>query len=97
MTMAKDWRVDIAPMIFFATVIGLKTYYLVGYLQESRQLLDLIDDPARPAGGHDALDYYLAGQFSHTAYYITALAFDMLIFYSLLVRRGAKSRPQGFW
>lgn len=97
MAMSKDWRVDIAPLIFFATVIGLKTYYLVGYLQESHQLLDLVNDPARPAGGHDALDYYLAGQFSHTAYYITALAFDMLIFYSLLVRRGAKSRPQGFW
>ena len=93
MAMSKDWRVDIAPLLFFATVIGLKTYYLIGYLQESRQLLELIGAP----GTHDALDYHLTGHFSHTAYYITALAFDVLIFYSLLVRRGAKSRPQGFW
>ena len=31
MTMQKEWRIDIAPLLFFALIVGFKTYYLVGY------------------------------------------------------------------
>lgn len=93
----KNWRVDSAPLLFFAAVIAVKTYYLVGYIQQNDQLLDLLADRRSQQAASDALDYYLTGHFSHLGYYATALAFDALVFYSLLVRRGAKQRPKGFW
>lgn len=94
---SKDWRVDIAPLIFFATVIGLKSYFLISYLQQSSQLIGQINGPALHAVASGARGMQLTANFSHTAYYIVALAFDILIFYSLVVRRGAKSQPKGFW
>ena len=93
----KDWRVDIAPLMFFAIVIAAKTYYLVGYLGAHDHLWGLMTDAERRQIMGGALGYYLTGQFSYIGYYATALAFDALVFYSLLVRRGAKERPQGFW
>jgi len=93
----KDWRVDIAPLLFFATIIGFKTYYLVGYVATSGQLWSVMTDEQQRQSMGGALGYFLTGEFSHIAYYTVALAFDALVFYSLVVRRGAKSRPQGFW
>lgn len=97
MTARKDWRVDTAPLIFFAAVIAVKTYYLIGYIDAGRELLDLAGDGEQRRAVGGALTYRLTGEFSHLAYYATALAFDALVFYSLLVRRGAKERPKGFW
>ena len=96
MSAHKDWRVDAAPLIFFTAVVALKTYYLVGYLQEANQLLAMMSDAERAEIG-GGLGYYVTGQFSHLGYYATALAFDALVLYSLLVRRAAKERPKGFW
>jgi protein-S-isoprenylcysteine O-methyltransferase Ste14 len=97
MSARKDWRVDAAPLIFFATVIAVKTYYLIGYIDAGSRLWDLMSDAERHATLGGALTYQLTGEFSHIAYYATALAFDALVFYSLLVRRGARERPKGFW
>ncbi len=93
----KDWRVDIAPLLFFAAVVAIKTYYLMGYLSEAGELVDLMSESRRSTVEHTGLGRYATGQFSHLAYYATALAFDALVFYSLLVRREAKERPEGFW
>jgi protein-S-isoprenylcysteine O-methyltransferase Ste14 len=97
MTARKDWRVDTAPLLFFTAVVALKTYYLIGYLGQADQLLDVVVDGEQR--GHMGADmgYYVTGQFSHLGYYATALAFDALVLYSLLVRREAKARPEGFW
>lgn len=97
MTSKKDWRVDIAPMVFFTLVIGVKSYYLIGYLGASQHLFELFSNPQGSPIPGDAVAYFLTGQFSHLAYYTTALAFDALVLYSFLVRRGAKERPRGFW
>ncbi|MDJ0739477.1 MAG: isoprenylcysteine carboxylmethyltransferase family protein [Gammaproteobacteria bacterium] len=97
MTMQKEWRVDIAPLLFFALVVGVKTYYLIGYIIEAEPLVDVLTDAEQRAAAGDALTYHATGQFSHLGYYAVALAFDALVFYSLLVRRGAKERPRGFW
>ena len=97
MTMQKEWRVDIAPLLFFALVVGVKTYYLIGYIQAAEPLLDALGDTEQRAVAGSALAYEATGQFSHLSYYAVALAFDALVLYSLLVRRGAKERPQGFW
>lgn len=97
MATAKDWRVDLAPLLFFAVLIALKTHYLVGYIAGSGQLWEIVgDSESRRAMGASAT-YFMTGQFSHIGYYATALAFDALVFYSLLVRRAAKERPKGFW
>ncbi len=97
MSMQKEWRVDIAPLLFFALVVGVKTYYLIGYIQAAEPLLDAIGDAGQRAAAGSRLAYAATGQFSHISYYAVALAFDALVFYSLLVRRGAKERPKGFW
>lgn len=96
-TQPKDWRVDLAPLAFFAVLIGIKTHYLVGYVATSDQLWSIMTDQQQRQSMGGALGYFLAGEFSHIAYYAVALAFDALVFYSLVVRRGAKSRPRGFW
>ena len=93
----KDWRVDIFPLLFFAAVVGIKTYYLIGYLGEANQLVALMSEAGGPGQIGDGMAYYVTGQFSHLSYYVIALAFDALVLYSLLVRREAKERPKGFW
>lgn len=97
MTPSKDWRVDTAPLIFFAVLIVAKTYYLVGYIIGSDQLWAVLTDAGRRAALGPNATFLVTGEFSHIAYYATALAFDALVFYSLMVRRGAKQRPKGFW
>jgi protein-S-isoprenylcysteine O-methyltransferase Ste14 len=93
----KDWRVDIAPLAFFAAVLAAKTYYLVGYVIGSGQLWSLLSDAGQRAAVGPGASYLITGEFSHIAYYTVALAFDALVFYSLLVRRGAREKPRGFW
>lgn len=93
----KDWRVDLAPLLFFTAVVAIKTYYLIGYLSEAGQLVDVVSDSGRYVDMKTGLGLYLTGRFSHLAYYATAFAFDALVLYSLLVRREAKKRPKGFW
>lgn len=95
MTMQKEWRIDIAPLLFFALIVAVKTYYLIGYINAAEPLLDVIGDAERHAAD-PTLSYQITGQFSHLSYYAIAMAFDALVFYSLLVRRGAKERPKGF-
>jgi protein-S-isoprenylcysteine O-methyltransferase Ste14 len=97
MSRRKDWRVDIFPLAFFAAVVAVKTYFLLGYLAEANQLVALMGDAEHRQQMGGGLAYYATGQFSHLGYYATALAFDALVFYSLLVRREAKERPKGFW
>ncbi len=97
MTQAKDWRVDTAPLIFFAALVATKTYYLVGYIGTSTPLWEVLTDAGQRTAMGPSAGYFLAGGFSHIAYYAVSLAFDALVFYSLLVRRAATHRPQGFW
>lgn len=97
MTQAKDWRVDTAPLVFFAALIAAKTYYLVGYIAASTPLWEVLTDTGQRTAMGGTAGYFLAGEFSHIAYYTVSLAFDALVFYSLLVRRAATHRPRGFW
>jgi protein-S-isoprenylcysteine O-methyltransferase Ste14 len=94
---SKDWRVDFAPLTFFAVLIGIKTHYLFGYLASSDDLWTVLNDEQRRVAMGEAAGYFMAGEFSYIAYYTVALIFDAVVFYSLIVRRGAKHRPQGFW
>jgi protein-S-isoprenylcysteine O-methyltransferase Ste14 len=97
MTADKDWRVDTVPVIFFGAIIIAKSYFLVGYLQQNQDLWSLVLNPERFATEGSGVAYYLTGQFSYLAYYLTSFAFDALVLYSFLVRTRAKERPAGFW
>ncbi|MCB1790240.1 MAG: isoprenylcysteine carboxylmethyltransferase family protein [Gammaproteobacteria bacterium] len=94
--MHKEWRVDIAPLLFFAAVVAVKVYYLFVYIAAAQPLLDVMQDDSRRAAAGSALTYQATTQFSHLGYFTVSLAFDALVFYSLLVRRAAKERPRGF-
>ena len=97
MSANKDWRVDIAPILFFTAVIGVKSYYLLQYIRDTGHFWSLITDGGNARAGDGAMVFYVTGHFSHLAYYATALAFDALVLYSFLVRRGARQGPRGFW
>lgn len=49
MAMHKDRRVDLAPLVFFAVIVALKTYYLIGYIQATEPLWEVIGDARQHA------------------------------------------------
>lgn len=90
-------RRDGAPIVVFALILGAKLYALGLYLNDHAGLwallrnLDLIETIAPGAR------YQLINQLSYLLYFVTAIAFDALVFYSFIVRSAARSRPQGPW
>ncbi|MBK1722525.1 methyltransferase family protein [Thiocystis violacea] len=95
MTFTAKLKRDGAPIAFFALVVCTKIYSLWSYLSGDERLwfflrhIDTLD-----VYGPGAL-YYLTNQLSYLLYFITAIAFDALVFYSFIVRNEAKSRPEG--
>ncbi|MEA3278652.1 MAG: isoprenylcysteine carboxylmethyltransferase family protein [Pseudomonadota bacterium] len=97
MTFLEKLKKDGAPIAVFGLIVGSKTYTLWVYLSSNPNLWGMlqnvgsIDEYGQGAGA------YLTRELSYILYYITALAFDALVFYSFIVRGEAKSRPEGFW
>jgi protein-S-isoprenylcysteine O-methyltransferase Ste14 len=97
MTILEKLKVDGAPIAFFALVVGGKTYSLWVYLTSNPALWGMLRNIQHiEAYGHGA-KLYLTDHLSYLLYFVTALAFDFLTFYSFVVRGSAKSRPRGFW
>lgn len=97
MTIYEKLKVDGLPIAFFALIVGGKTYGLWIYLTSNPALWGMLKNiGAVQEYGHGA-ELYLTNQLSYLLYYLTALAFDVLTFYSFVVRGAAKSRPEGFW
>jgi len=90
-------RRDGAPIVLFTVIVGAKIYSLWIYLSGHPELWQLLRDiEAMDAYGPGAA-YYLTNQLSSVLYFVTAIAFDALVFYSFIVRAEARSRPQGLW
>jgi protein-S-isoprenylcysteine O-methyltransferase Ste14 len=88
-------KYDGAPIAFFASVVAVKIYSLVTYLSGHAGLWGVIlHIGSIEQYGHGAI-YVLTNALSYVLYFVTALAFDALTFYSFVVRGPAKSRPQG--
>ena len=51
MSANKDWRVDIAPILFFTAVIGVKSYYLLQYIRDTGHFWSLITDGGNARAG----------------------------------------------
>jgi protein-S-isoprenylcysteine O-methyltransferase Ste14 len=90
-------RRDGAPIVLFALIVGAKLYALWLFLNSNPQLWQLIRDIQVIGTYAPGARYYLINQLSYLLYFVTAIAFDALAFYSFIVRSEARSRPQGFW
>ncbi|RDH85521.1 MAG: hypothetical protein DIZ78_11320 [endosymbiont of Escarpia spicata] len=94
MTLNEKIKLDGAPILLFALIVGSKTYSLWSYLADKPNLWVMLKNIS--SMGQDGA-YYLTNELTYILYFITALAFDFLAFYSFIVREKAKSKPQGFW
>ncbi|MBL3529129.1 MAG: isoprenylcysteine carboxylmethyltransferase family protein [gamma proteobacterium endosymbiont of Lamellibrachia anaximandri] len=94
MTLSEKIKLDGAPILLFALIVGSKTYALWSYLADKPNLWMMLENIS--SMGQDGA-YYLTNELTYILYFITALAFDFLAFYSFIVRGEAKSKPQGFW
>lgn len=90
-------RRDGVPILVFGLIVGAKLYALWLYGSANPQIWELLRNlhglGVYPSG---AL-HYLINQLSYILYFVTAIAFDALVFYSFIVRSEARSRPQGPW
>jgi protein-S-isoprenylcysteine O-methyltransferase Ste14 len=94
--MAKLKR-DGGPIVLFAVIVGAKVYSLWMYLSGHPQLWQLLRGIEDIDTYGPGAAYYLTNQLSYVLYFVTAIAFDALVFYSFIVRSEAKRRPEGLW
>ncbi len=97
MSFSLQLRREWAPITFFGLVVGLKSYYLVTSLAGNSDLWTLLGNLGQLDTYGPGAVYYLTAELSYLLYYVTALAFDALVFASFLSRGEAKQRPRGFW
>jgi protein-S-isoprenylcysteine O-methyltransferase Ste14 len=97
MSLSLQLRREWAPILFFALVVGIKSYYLIINLVGKPDLWQLLGNLGRLDTFGPGARYYLTAELSYLLYYVTALAFDALVLASFLSRGEAKQRPQGFW
>ncbi len=97
MTFAEKLKRDGIPIVVFGLIVASKTYAFWNYLTSNPDLWHLLKNIDSMAQYGQGATFFLTRQMSYILYYVTALAFDALVFYSFIVRGEAKSRPQGFW
>lgn len=97
MTLREKFKLDGAPILLFGLIVGSKTYVLWSYLADKPNFWMMLKNIGSLDQYGEAGAYYLTNELTYILYFITALAFDFLAFYSFIVRGEAKSKPQGFW
>ncbi|WP_177419126.1 hypothetical protein [endosymbiont of Lamellibrachia barhami] len=97
MTLSEKIKLDGAPILLFALIVGSKSYGLWSYLADNPNLWMMLKNIGSMGQYGQVGAYYLTNELTYILYFITALAFDFLAFYSFIVRGEAKSKPQGFW
>jgi protein-S-isoprenylcysteine O-methyltransferase Ste14 len=90
-------RRDGPPILLFGLIVGAKLYSLGLYLNAHPQLWALLAHLDALGAYPPGVVYQLINQLSYVLYFVTAIAFDALVFYSFIVRSEAKSRPEGPW
>lgn len=97
MTLTAKLKRDGAPIALFGLIVATKIYSLWITLAGDTRLWHLLQHLDELDAYGPAATYYLTNQLSYVLYFVTAIAFDALVFYSFIVRGEAKSRPEGFW
>lgn len=95
MEMAQKLRADGAPIVLFALIVAAKVWSLAAYLGDNPQLWGMLADIGSLERYGPGASLYLTGGVSSVLYFVVALAFDALVFYSFVVRGAAWSRPEG--
>jgi protein-S-isoprenylcysteine O-methyltransferase Ste14 len=95
MPIPEKLRADGAPIVLFGLIVAVKVYALWTYLAGSPELWGLLANIDRLSEFGPAASFYLTNALSYVLYFVTATAFDALVFYSFIVRGAAKSRPEG--
>jgi len=95
-TLAKLKR-DGAPIVVFGAIVSAKIYSLWSYVTGNPNLWMMLRDIGTIDEYGRGASYYLTNELSYLLYFVTAVAFDVLVFYSFIVRGEAKSRPEGPW
>lgn len=97
MTTREKLRQDGAPIALFGVIVGGKIYSLWVYLTGNPNLWGMLSNVGSLGEYGPGAAFYLTNALSYLLYFITAIAFDALVFYSFVVRGAARSRPQGPW
>lgn len=97
MTLTEKLKLDGAPILVFGLIVGSKTYALWIYLVDKPNIWMMLKNIGSLDQYGQGGVYYLTNELTYILYFITALAFDFLAFYSFVVRGKANSKPQGFW
>ena len=97
MTLTEKFKLDGAPILVFGLIVGSKTYALWNLLLDKPDLWMMLKNIGSLEQYGQGGVYYLTNELTYILYFIIALAFDFLAFYSFVVRGEAKSKPQGFW
>jgi protein-S-isoprenylcysteine O-methyltransferase Ste14 len=97
MTLTEKFKLDGVPILVFGLIVGSKAYALWSYLVDNPNLWMMLKNIGSLDQYGQGGVYYLTNELTYILYFITALAFDFLAFYSFVVRGEAKSKPQGFW
>jgi protein-S-isoprenylcysteine O-methyltransferase Ste14 len=88
---------DGLPIVVFGFIFSAKAYALWVYLSGNSHLWLMLRNAGNIEQYGRGAAYYLTDELSFLLYFVTALVFDMLVFYSFIVRGEAKSRPEGVW
>jgi len=95
MTKTEKLKRDGGPIAVFGLIVASKIYSLWVYVTGNPNLWGMLRNITQiDEYGRGAL-YFLTNELSYLLYFVTAVAFDGLVFYSFIVRTEAKSRPQG--
>lgn len=95
MTNIEKLKRDGAPIALFGLIVAGKIYSLWVYLTGNPNLWGMLRNISQVDGYGRGAVYFLTNELSYLLYFVTAIAFDALVFYSFVVRSEAKSRPQG--
>jgi protein-S-isoprenylcysteine O-methyltransferase Ste14 len=95
MTTLEKLKRDGAPILVFGLIVSAKVYALWVYLTGNPKLWMLLRDIGSIDEFGRGATYFLTNELSYLLYFVTAVVFDGLVFYSFIVRSEAKSRPVG--
>ena len=95
MTTTEKLKRDGAPIALFGLIVGGKIYSLWVYLTGKPDLWGMVRNLGQIEQYGPSAPYFLTNELSYLLYFVTAIAFDTLVFYSFIVRGEARSRPQG--
>lgn len=85
------------PLLFFGTVVSVKTYFLFKTLYLDGGFAKLVFVIRHPEAVGEAATFLIVGMLGYAFYNVVAILFDALVFASYLIRLEPVSKAKGFW